>query len=128
MGKPQVCCTGQFAQGIHLSEVTNYGERRRVRITALVFRVGRHPGDTEIEHGESASFRMDFATRVVAMRKDVLRDVPEKDCKTARASIVASVGQEEVVRVDRVVLDKVRPEADTVWPQMDLPDRRCAAP
>ena len=112
-------------------EVTNCGERP-VTITALVFRVGRYPRRRrrqvgllpaggwkpqdlphKIEHAESALFRMDFATWVVAMREDVLRDIPEKDWKTIRALIVTSVGHDEVVYVDRDALERLRPEADT---------------
>ena len=112
-------------------EVTNCGERP-VMITELVFQVGRRsrrnqrrvgllPADGwtpqdlphKIEHGESASFRMDFATWVEAMRGDVLHDIPEKDWKTIRALIVTSVGHKEVVEVDRDAVERLRPEADS---------------
>ena len=67
----------------------------------------------KIEHGDSATFRMDFATWVDAMRGGVLRDIPEKDWKTIRALIVTSVGHKEVVELDRDALERLRPEADS---------------
>ena len=112
-------------------EVTNCGERP-VTITGLVFRVGRHPRrhrrqvgllpaggwrpqdlPHKIEHGDSASFRMDFATWVDAMREGVLHDIPEKDWRYIRALIVTSVGHEEVVELDRDAVERLRSEADS---------------
>lgn len=113
-------------------EVTNCGERP-VTITGIVFRVGSRsrrrrrqlgllpvggwrPQDLphRIEYGESASFNMDFATWVEAMRNDVLRDIPEKDWKTIRALIVTSIGHKEVVEVDRDAVERLRPDSDSV--------------
>lgn len=106
-------------------EVTNCGERP-VTITGLVFRAGRRrrhrrqvgllpiggwkPRDLpyRIEHGETASFRMDFAVWVDAMRDNILQGIPESDWKATRALIVTSVGHEELVVMDGDTLARLQ--------------------
>lgn len=112
-------------------EVTNCGEKAVV-VSELVLQIGRRsrrnqlrvgllpeggwrPQDLpqKIEHGQSASFSMDFATWIDAVRENVLHDVPPKDWKTIRALIVTSVGHVEVVKLDRDALERLRrPAAD----------------
>ena len=59
-----------------------------------------------------ATFRMDFAVWVEAMRDNILQGIPENDWMATRALIVTSVGHEEIVAIDADALARLRHPGD----------------